>query len=902
MPCLDDTTVDDLMSGRLEESQLRLAEAHLDECPDCSALVSTLAGGGPGHRSSPPRKIGRHEILETLGRGAMGIVYLAFDPELQRRVALKLIRPDAAASSSDRLLREAQAMARLAHPNVAAVHEVGREGDDVYISMEYVAGRTLRELLQPGKRSGEAILGVLLQAAEGLAAIHAADLVHRDFKPENVIVGDDGRVRVTDLGLATSAAEAEVRADGRPRLVGTPAYMAPEQLDGREATERSDQFALALTIYEALAGRRPFEGSTPEDLRRAIERGPSLDPLAGATARLRRAVARALSPDPGRRFSSIQEFAGELRPSPRSRRSIAVASVAIGALAATAIAALSGAFAARPAPRAQACDAGASRVAEVWSAARADRMERAFTDTKSPLAPASAERVSATVSTFVADWEAAYTATCEAHLRGEQSMIVLDARMRCLDRRLSSLGALLDTLESPSPSAVAGAPAAALELPQIDECESVESLLGPDPRPTDPAVAERLAALEEDIAKLRSTAAAGLGPLTPADASALVDRARRVGHRPTVAEAELLAARVARRAGAFEDARRHADEAQTTAEAARADGTAARAWLEVLAVAGASGRFASALENAPRAEAAILRIGDPPALRAGLSLSRGLALASLGRLDEANEELERALSFYERTRGAGSIHAARALTALGDVARLRGKLEDALSLHARAREIDEAALGPEAPATARHHHNIAGVLRLLGRRTEALASYERALSLEERLGAEHPSVGLTENSIGITLVELGRVDEARARFERADAILARAVHPDRALVLLNLARVDASRGDHAAAIVRLDDAIVILQSTGGKDYLPIAGARLQRGRSARSLGRRDAAKRDLQEALRIAGLAAKKSAEASTLRSEIETELDATTRPLPPPAGRRSDSLSYGSSKSWDPD
>ncbi|HRI08968.1 MAG TPA: serine/threonine-protein kinase, partial [Nannocystaceae bacterium] len=277
-------------------------------------VAAALFGDAP-----PTPAIGRFLLQRMIGAGGMGIVYAATDPQLGRTVALKLIQPTSAGErATERLLREAQAMARLQHPNVVAVHEAGVHGGQVYLAMEYVDGGTLAAWLRAQPRPWQEILGVLTQAGEGLAAAHEAGLVHRDFKPQNVLMSG-ARARISDFGLARSAAVAEelerTAGDAALRLdqpltrtdalLGTPAYMAPEQLRGATATPASDQFSFAVVVYEALAGHRPFRGDTIGALLAAIERG-ELHPIqrdipAGVLTVLR----RALAVDPARRWPDM---------------------------------------------------------------------------------------------------------------------------------------------------------------------------------------------------------------------------------------------------------------------------------------------------------------------------------------------------------------------------------------------------------------------------------------------------------------------------------------------------------------------------------------------------------------------------------------------------------------------
>jgi predicted Ser/Thr protein kinase len=299
----------------------------------------TQTGGAPGGSSpSAPRQlaqIGHYQILGLLGRGGMGDVYLGVDEQLARRVAIKLLtRAEENRDLADQLQREAQAQARLAHPNVVAIHEVGECDGQVYLVMEHVEGVTLRTWLAEQRRSRDEILGVLLQAGRGLAAAHAAGLVHRDFKPENVMVGVDGRVRVMDFGLARTVNEPEIlRTMPSVRLklregattggYGTPGYMAPEQAIGEPQDARCDIFSFCVVLFEALQGHRPFLDVGPLAIREAVLRGQIVQVSGRKLPRaLARVIRRGLLGDPAQRWASMDELLAALAPPQRSRRSL----------------------------------------------------------------------------------------------------------------------------------------------------------------------------------------------------------------------------------------------------------------------------------------------------------------------------------------------------------------------------------------------------------------------------------------------------------------------------------------------------------------------------------------------------------------------------------------------------
>jgi len=310
--------------------------------------------------SQPPVRVGRFQVQKLLGAGGMGVVYAANDPQLGRTVALKLLQPlSAGERARERLLREAQAMARLQHPNVVAVHEAGVYGEQVYLVMEFVEDGTLGDWLRVRPRSWQEIVDVLTQAGEGLAAAHAAGLVHRDFKPSNILMGG-GRARISDFGLARTAATGEEMErtsedDGlllaspltrTGALLGTPAYMAPEQIHGDGATPASDQFAFGVVLYEAIVGHRPFRGESVAALVEAIDAG-KITPARQLPPALMTVLRRALAPNPAHRFPDMTALLAALR---RVRPTLGRPVVVSAALAAV----LTGAlvmFSAPPAPR-----------------------------------------------------------------------------------------------------------------------------------------------------------------------------------------------------------------------------------------------------------------------------------------------------------------------------------------------------------------------------------------------------------------------------------------------------------------------------------------------------------------------------------------------------------------------
>ena len=333
--CLSENEVLSLLRGTLAASGS--VQEHIDTCEACQDLFACIASLGSGARpkSAPTErpagsKVGRYRIVRSIGAGAMGIVYLAEDPDLGRRVALKMLRQQ---EGQERLTREAQALARVAHPNVIVVYEVGTFEGQVTMAMEFVEGESLTSWLSHAPRAVADILATFEQAGRGLAVAHAAGLVHRDFKPDNVLVGRDGRVRVVDFGLARQLAAPHPQAftgeegDDAFRtltrtgaFMGTPAYMAPEQYEGAPADERSDQFSFAVSLYEALYEKRPFQAETLTGLMIALKRGAAMPPRDGRVPRhVESAVLRGLSLRREDRYPDIAALLTALGPRAKSR-------------------------------------------------------------------------------------------------------------------------------------------------------------------------------------------------------------------------------------------------------------------------------------------------------------------------------------------------------------------------------------------------------------------------------------------------------------------------------------------------------------------------------------------------------------------------------------------------------
>jgi hypothetical protein len=432
----------------------------------------------------PLPQVGRFQVAKILGTGGMGVVYEAHDPQLGRKVALKLLQPMTSGERArERLLREAQAMAQLQHPNVVGVYEAGVHGEQVYVAMEYVENGTLGEWLRARPRTWQETVDMLLQAGEGLSAAHAAGLVHRDFKPANILMGG-GRARISDFGLARATATAEdlerTAEDssgmllGAPltrtgSLLGTPAYMAPEQLRGDPATPASDQFAFGVVLYESLYGHRPFQGESLGVLMHAIEEGRIARPerRLAVPAKLSAVIRRALARDPAQRFPNMASLLEALRAARRIRWTRWVAPVlGAGIPAALVVTGMAAVYMhSSPPPALQAAAAAlvvgcaeGDPLAGVWDPQRRASVEQALTEAGVDA------RALASLDDYATQWKEQQALRCANDTAQPQW-----AETCLADRRVAIDDLARAIVDAPAPLR-AGAPAAVSLLPALSDC------------------------------------------------------------------------------------------------------------------------------------------------------------------------------------------------------------------------------------------------------------------------------------------------------------------------------------------------------------------------------------------------------------------------------------------------
>ncbi|MEM9453272.1 MAG: tetratricopeptide repeat protein [Myxococcota bacterium] len=786
-------------------------------------------------------------LLDKLGAGAMGVVYAAYDPELDRKVALKVLRPGVAGDRGRaRLMREAQALGKLAHPHVVAIHDVGVVGAQLWLAMELVEGQTLRAWLKEPRHWRE-VLKVMRGAGEGLAAAHAAGLLHRDFKPDNVMVGDDGRARVMDFGLVRVGSEqvstpsggcrnpsssgvlmAELTQEGS--LVGTPAYMPPEQFEEAKITEAADQFSFCATLWEALYGERPFMPDARDGVLRSPPKGRDVP------NRLRKVCERGLARNPRARWPSMLVLLEQLRriSRPRHRRWAALGAVAAG----SAGVALAGGLAAGwHTARPGRCDGAAAELAGLWDEERKPEVKAALLGTKLTYASETWVRVEDRLDQYAEAWASKHTDVCEAtrvrEIYGDEE---LGLRMRCMYERKRALSAAVDTLAVANATVVRNAVKLVAGLPGLERCDDLEALQAEVPPPEDPEVARKVEALRVQLVGINTALNAGTYMSGLVEADRVVMRAEALGYEPLQAEAKGLRGALRERMGRFAEAEDDLLESYALAMEHRHDDVAFRAvneLTEVLSV--RQERHAEGWAWGQAAMAHATRSGSRVKIAQGQT-RLGQVLYGQGKFEQARRYHERALRIQEQEWGVDHPAIAKTLNNLGTTIRLQEGYEQAQQYYERALRIQEQALGAHHPDLAVGLSNLGNVIADQGDGERARRYYEQALQIcEAAMGADHPNLASILNNMGVVSREQGEYEEAREDFERALEILERKLGPDHPYVAMtshNLGRVFEAQGALEQAGALFERALGIWEKAVGPDHPDVADTLLSLARVA----------------------------------------------------------------------
>ena len=895
--CLDEGEILAFFGGRLSGVAREAVEDHLDDCPKCLEFVACVAAGVVGSTSergascpsadgpslaeattldTPPspaagvdeRAIlprgaligGRYEVRRIMGIGGMGIVYSSLDRSLGREVALKVLRyrpstDDEVVRAEERLLREAQILAGLSHPNIVVAFDVGSDDGLVFIAMELVRGRTLGAWLETSPPPSQgAILEVFVAAGRGLAAAHAAGVIHRDLKPANVLVGDDGRVRVTDFGLALSdggalavvpaevEAEVEVEAEGAPDegdpdggapdggarrsrqpgearegsagggrdLVGTPRYMSPEQLSGAPASAASDQFGFTLALAEGLLGGDPFPASSLSERRSAFAAGPLFSGSVRLSRPLRRLLRRGLSERPGERYPSMTALCDELDRIRRGRPWRLWSAVGLSSAAVVAVVVLS-------VTSPTTCESGVQLLSGVWSPAVRDRIAAVVKGVDDAEAIGAWRRLEPRLDRFAARWTGVYSEACAAvsDERGADRQRAL-AQMACLERALAYLRGSASLAEK-GDATMLRALAEGDTLPSLlDRCAEGETGLVA-PFPEHPAAQARVFALRLRLDGVWPLQLAGDIEGAERLVAEIESEAEVVAFRPLLAEVLHRRGNLEHHRGDLERASATLERALALAEESAHDTLIPELWLALALVDTSRGRLGEAGRALKRADAYGLRASLTAQTRMRRLSMRAHLLRALGR-HRAALEVDREM----RGLAVGGLEMARVLVAESISRSALGEWERALELQRRVLALRVQALGEGHSRIAGVHNLLGETLFALGELPEAEEHLLRALAMRERLGEE---ADLERSRV---LLNVGRIEQAQGDPARALRVVVEALqireaklgpeHPEVAEALMGLGELHSAQGEAAVAVPILRRAHRILDRLYGPDH------------------------------------------------------------------------------------
>jgi len=738
------------------------------------AVDPTVQEDSLSHHRDHPRaltagdRVGRYVVLGTLGEGGMGVVLAAYDPELDRKVAVKLVRPSVGSSNSRaRMVREARSMAQLAHPNVVSVFDAGEHEGSVYIAMEFVEGETLTKRL-PELSDWRAVIEPLEAAGQGLAAAHERGLVHRDFKPDNVMVGDDGRVLVMDFGLAfrgaaegpSVAAAKAIEVSGSsvsaslgdsfdPQLthagaiMGTPAFMAPEQFSGAAVDERADQFAFCVALWQGLYGEAPFAGNDMWSLADSVTQGQRRPPPKGKSIPgwLFAVLDRGLAIDPEARWPNMTALLAAIERGRARRRNRMVAFVVAAPIVAGLV--VYGGYQAWRSRVAQQCEAEAS--AQMQWPERSAALEKGMLGTELSFASTSYGQATEILDGWGQSWIEQRAAVCrDERIEHVISPEVREARAECLDSSNTTVTLLLDALEAGDNSLMVFAVDHVSLLTNLDPCLN-DLALGARPRPT-PEVRATVNAAEAQLNEMTVLHLRGRFDEAIKQGYAALEALESTGFTPGLASAKARVGGILVVMGRFDEARPMLEEAYFLAGAIEDDESAAMAARHLVGIGTGPPPYGIAWVRGWFGHATMMhtRLQMSQSLeQAEIDESLAVSLSTLDQPETIAEEIE-------------LIRASREIRASKLGQEHPGVIVADLNLAAYACDTDpkpclepmrataerlRAALGPNHPTLVGMHLTIGSVAAGRGRIDEALAEIDLGMALATKLyGPEHPEV------------------------------------------------------------------------------------------------------------------------------------------------------------------
>ena len=788
-------------------------------------------------------RIGRYQILELIGKGGMGAVYKAYDPELDRSIAIKILtaRPhegETASKPQARLMREAQALAKLSHPNVVSIFDVGTYEESVYIGMEYVKGKTLREWIKDVKPTQHEIINVLSKAGKGLQAAHSEEIVHRDFKPDNIIVGDKGQIKVLDFGLARAAGTEDTAiscekpksiqepASGEQLLstpltqvgaqIGTIVYMAPEHFLIEDLDEKTDQFSFSVTLFEAIYGQRPFSGNTLEELDKNVTSGViELPEGVDVPKWIEEIILKGLSVKKEDRFKSMMELLDALENDPeianklRRRKQLLVLTFVLGAALFLGIGYV---LFGRPS---EMCTGADRKIAIIWNKEQKDEIGRTFNKTGLSYANDSFFRVMKRFDDYFGTWKNEYTETCEAtRLRGEQSEQIMDLKMQCLNKHLQEARALLRVFRKANKIVVGKSIQAVSSLSGFSSCNDLKALRSTIPPPKDEQVKTKVKAIRMRLTEIEALEKTGEYSEGLKLAKKLKQEADSVGYLPVEAEVLYQLGNLLGKAGEYKKAEKALFEAANAAGESGDSQLSAKAVTLLVGVVGDNqARLEEGLSLGRVAEVVLRLGGADEMIWARLLNNQGLVFWRKGSHDKALEYYGKAVAIREKAIGSAHPDVASSFGNMGGVFYSQGKYDKALEFYLKALVVHKKVLGPEHPEVATSLNNLGIVYEKQGDYDKSLEYHRGALEIwAKALGSEHPDVAYSLDGIGNVLLRKGAYDKAHEAFRKSLAILEKALgleHPILAWPLSGIGSVLVSQNRPKLALQPLERAMTI---------------------------------------------------------------------------------------------
>ncbi|MCH9682158.1 MAG: tetratricopeptide repeat protein, partial [Deltaproteobacteria bacterium] len=807
-------------------------------------------------------------VLEPLGRGGMGLVYAAYDDKLDRKVAVKIVLPSEFIDQKARLRfqREAQALARLAHPNVVTVHEIGESDGEFYLAMEYIRGQSVDAWLGTAPQWSE-ILDVFVQAGRGLMAAHRAELVHRDLKPANIMRSDDGVAKVVDFGLARSTTEFLETSDAFTStgpssalssqltrtdvVVGTPPYMAPEQSDGSTIDARSDQYSFCVALWEALTGARPFDGTTTIELLEAKLAGAPQWP--DGAPKLPRtiidALRRGLDAVPDKRWPSMDVLLQKLSMNPRHRRNRwAMGLVGVGVLGLCGV--TTQAWLDVPSAK---CSGAEQHLAGIWDDARRAEVETAIVASGPSYAQGVWERTQDDLDHYTEAWRGAHVEACEATVvRAEQSPRILDLRMQCLQRAARQLHATVDTLAAADMGVVSQAHRLVADLQPLSRCEDIDALKT-EVEPPLHKDAESVAAARRHVARAKSLRAARRYEAAQVAVVTARDLLEDIDYVPVRVELTLEQGKVLAGLGEYDEAERALEEAVEYASRLNQQGLLADTTNALM-------HHLGSLQRRPH-EAMLLRPlvlgssnGDP-ARHGRARYGIATVLAERGEFAEAAAEYRKALALQSEAFDRRHPTVAGTRSSLGRVLLAMGDYDAAEVEFRAALEVRVEALGLDHPDIASSRHDLAMLHFSRANYESAEAEFRAALTIRiEAQGPSHPSVARSRNNLGAVLRKVGEYEAAEAEFRHAWAIQSEVLGPDHRDAIssrINVAVTQMERNQLEAAEAELRSVLELELEMLGPKHPDVALVRHNLGFALVQQGKIDQAEAQYREALAV---------------------------------------------------